>query len=103
MNEQILAKLVDNFDDFKERLIRIEEGLKAVNAVGEEVEVLKINYAELNSSVKSSHKRIDSLEEREKDRLADIKWLKRTVIAGMITLGFTLSGAAIVTILKLAF
>jgi hypothetical protein len=59
-NDGLLARLITSFDDFKERLIRIEENVKDVKSVKTDVEELKIKYAALESSTSSAHKRIDT-------------------------------------------
>jgi hypothetical protein len=76
---KILDKLVESFEDFKERLIRIEESVKDVKSVKHDVEQMKIEVAALRSSVSSAHKRIDSHDEGQ-------KWLWRTV-GGTLIIG----------------
>lgn len=53
--------MVESFDDFKERLIRIEENVKDVKNVKGDVEELKIKHAALESKSTSAHKRIDAM------------------------------------------
>lgn len=82
---KILDKLSVSFDDFKERLIRIEENVKDVKSIKGDVEDLKIKYAALESKSSSAHKRIDDL---GNDRILKIEntltWLSRTVTGGFI-------------------
>jgi FtsZ-binding cell division protein ZapB len=58
---KVLDKLTESFDDFKERLIRIEENVRDVKNVKVDVEELKIQQASLKSKADSAHKRIDTL------------------------------------------
>ena len=60
---KVLDKFIESFDDFKERLIRIEENVKDVKNVKGDVEELKIKYVTLESKGNSAHKRIDGLEQ----------------------------------------
>lgn len=95
----VLTKLIDSFDDFKERLIRIEENVKSIKDVKEEVDALKTKLTQEQESAKAAHKRIDSLEDREKDRANDIKWLKRQWTIGFIGFIFTvLAGVMLIFI-----
>jgi hypothetical protein len=77
VENQVLNKLVDSFDDFKERLIRIEERLKNIDDMKNDVDNLKIGQAQTDASAKSAHKRLDVLE-------ANQTWLWRTVIGAII-------------------
>lgn len=70
---KVLDKLVDSFDDFKERLIRIEENLKDVKNVKNDVEDLKIQLASLNSKTSSAHERIDTTEKEQNARIEKIE------------------------------
>ena len=56
--EKVLDRLANSFDDFKERLIRIEENVKDVKSVKMDVEDLKIKYAALDSKTSSAHKKL---------------------------------------------
>lgn len=78
---KVLDKLTQSFDDFKERLIRIEENVKDVKHVKGDVEELKVKNASLESKANSAHKRLDKLENNQ-------TWLWRTVIAAVIGLLF---------------
>lgn len=77
-NNILLDRLINGFDDFKERLIRIEENVKEVKSVKGDVEELKIKFAAVEASTSSSHKRLDKHD-------SNLTWLTRTVIGGMIT------------------
>lgn len=94
-NNRVLERLINSFDDFKERLIRIEENVKGFNSVKEELDTVKVDVAQTKESVKSSHKRMDGYEEKEKTRENDIKWLKRQIIIGGIGLFVTIVGGII--------
>jgi peptidoglycan hydrolase CwlO-like protein len=91
----LLSKLADSFDDMKERLIRIEENVKNINSIKEDVEHLKVKLAEEDARSKSAHKRIDTLEASAKERENDIKWLKRQITIGFITFVFTVLAGVI--------
>lgn len=80
---KVLDKLTQSFDDFKERLIRIEENVKDVKNVKGDVEELKIKNASLESKANSAHKRLDSMENNQ-------TWLWRTVIGSIIIGGIGL-------------
>jgi hypothetical protein len=92
MDDKAFERLIDSFDDFKERLIRIDENVKAFGSVKEDVDVLKVELAQVKESAKSSHKRMDSMEAKEAEREKDIKWLKRQIIIGFIGFVFTVLG-----------
>lgn len=77
MESQILNKLVDSFDEFKERLIRIEENVKDIKNVKNDVDNLKIGQAQAEASTRSAHKRLDAME-------ANQTWLWRTVIGAIV-------------------
>lgn len=77
MENQVLNKMVDSFEDFKERLIRIEENVKDIKNVKTDVENIKIQMASLESKAASAHKRLDSMEGGQ-------TWMWRTVIGGFI-------------------
>lgn len=100
MNDQVLAKLIDSFDDFKERLIRIEESVKKVADIQKDVDDLKIKLAEVISSSKSAHKRLDDVAKKEEAKENDIKWLKRAVTTGFIGFFFSVLSGVIVGIFK---
>lgn len=87
MENQVLAKLVDNLDDVKERLIRIEENVKRITDIQNDVDNLKIASTQHESSGKSAHKRLDSLENNQ-------TWLWRTVIGAIIVGAISLLFAA---------
>lgn len=59
---KILDKLTDSFDDFKERLIRIEENVKTVNEVKREVDLMALKVQAVEESTKSAHKRMDKVD-----------------------------------------
>jgi predicted nuclease with TOPRIM domain len=88
LNDNFLEKLADSFDDFKERLIRIEENVKGVPEIKADVEGLKIQGAQTRESTKQSHKRIDDLEKKNDEREKEVKWLKRQIVIGFITFVF---------------
>jgi hypothetical protein len=100
MDERLLTKLADSFDDMKERLIRIEENVKGFSSVKEELEVTKIELAQVKENGRSSHKRIDSLELTLKEKENDIKWLKRQFITSSIGFGFTILAAIVIAAIK---
>ena len=97
---QMIERLINSFDDFKERLIRIEENVKNFNSVIVEVDLLKIKVAQVEESAKSAHKRADTAEKAAEDKNNDIKWLKRQVIGGGIGLVFTILAAIILASIK---
>lgn len=76
-NNLLLDRLINGFDDFKERLIRIEENVKEVKSVKGDVEELKIQVASVISSTSSAHKRLDKHE-------SNMTWLNRTVVGGFL-------------------
>jgi DNA repair exonuclease SbcCD ATPase subunit len=92
----LLSKLADSFDDLKERLIRIEENVKQINVMKDDVDLLKVKIAEEEARSRSAHKRIDTLEATVKERESDIKWLKRQITIGFITFVFTVLAGVIV-------
>jgi hypothetical protein len=92
MDDKAFERLIDSFDDFKERLIRIDENVKAFGSVKEDVDVLKVELAQAKESTKSAHKRLDAAEAKEIEREKDIKWLKRQIIIGFIGFVFTVLG-----------
>lgn len=100
MSDQVLNKLVDSFDDFKERLIRIEERLKVVGDIQKDVDAMKISVAEVAASSKSAHKRLDTMEKKEETKENDIRWLKRAVITGFIGFFFTVVSGITVAVVK---
>lgn len=89
---KVLDKLAESFDDFKERLIRIEENIKDVKHVKTDVEELKIKYAALESKTNSAHKRVDGIaekvpehaEERIKRLEANQRWVATAIIGAVI-------------------
>lgn len=81
MDQQVLLKLTETMDDVKERVIRIEEGLKDVHALKSDVSNLKVAYSSVDSSTKSSHKRLDELEKKVGQVLF---WVSTTVIGALI-------------------
>ncbi|OIJ12647.1 hypothetical protein BKP37_12650 [Anaerobacillus alkalilacustris] len=91
--EKVLDKLVESFDDFKERLIRIEENVRDVKSVKSDVEELKIKNASLESKASSAHKRLDKLENNQ-------TWLWRTVMGGIIVGGIGLLFFVVQTFIK---
>jgi hypothetical protein len=97
---QMIERLINSFDDFKERLIRIEENVKNFNSVIVEVDLLKIKVAQVEESAKSAHKRADTAEKAADQKDNDIKWLKRQVMTGAIGLVFTVLAAIIVANVK---
>lgn len=100
-NNTFLEKLADSFDDFKERLIRIEENVKGVPEIKADVEFLKIQNAQTRESTRSSHKRIDDIEKKAEEREKEVKWLKRQIAIGTITFIFTvLAGIVVFVITK---
>lgn len=62
MERSALDKLADGFDEFKERLIRIEESVKPIASIKSDVDGLKIESSETSSSTRSAHKRLDTAE-----------------------------------------
>jgi tetrahydromethanopterin S-methyltransferase subunit G len=74
---KVLDKLTDSFDDFKERLIRIEESVKTVNEVKQDVGLMALKVQGIEESAKSAHKRLDTLERDVAKRLDDME--KETV------------------------
>lgn len=101
MNDQLLDRLANSFDDFKERLIRIEENVKDVPGLKAELDLVKIELSKTKESSKSAHKRLDQMEQRQEQKDQDIKWLKRQIIAGAIGWVFTVLTAVTIIILKL--
>lgn len=81
MNDQILTKLTDTMDDVKERVIRIEEGLKDVHQVKADVNSLKVSQSKTEESSKSAHKRLDELEKKVGQVLF---WGSTTVIGALV-------------------
>jgi DNA-binding ferritin-like protein len=71
-NRQLLTKLTESFDDFKERLIRIEENVKSVKDVKEDVDILKLKVASVESKASSAHKRLDTID-KDVDEIPTIK------------------------------
>lgn len=96
---KFLEKLADSFDDFKERLIRIEENIKGFSSVKDDLDETKIKLAQTIESTKSSHKRIDALEKAAEDREKEVKWVKRQITIGAITFFFTVAGGIILFII----
>ena len=80
-NNTLLERLFHNFDDFKERLIRIEEGVKDVSQLKVDVGEMKVQQSKIDESTKSSHKRLDDLERKVGQVLF---WAATTVIGGLI-------------------
>ena len=101
MDDKVLERLVSSFDDFKERLIRIEENVKGFSSVKEELDQLKIQVAQVSESSKAAHKRTDSMELTLKEKENDIKWLKRQFITSSIGFGFTVLAAIVIAFIKL--
>lgn len=98
---KVLDKLVESFDDFKERLIRIEENVRDVKNVKVDVEDLKIKNASLEGKANSAHKRIDSLESERIKSLEDNQtWLWRTVLTSLIVGGVGLLFFVVQTFIK---
>jgi hypothetical protein len=113
---RVLDKLTDSFDDFKERLIRIEESVKTVNEVKQDVGLMAIKLQQVEESTKSAHKRLDTIERDVAKELDEIK--KETVskvehaamekrVQGLERIVFWVStliiGAVILTVLSLIF
>lgn len=96
MEQQILNKLTDTMDDIKERVIRIEEGLKDVHALKTDVNDLKVNVSTVGESNKSAHKRIDGLEKKQDEKEKEMKDLKKLVYGGIISLVVMVLGAVII-------
>jgi chromosome segregation ATPase len=100
-NEKWLEKLLDKFDSFSEKLIRIEESVKDLPGLKIEMDQMKIEIAQVKESSKSAHKRADTLEHQQKQKDDDIKWLKRQIMTGAIGWVFTVLAAVTIVIFKL--
>jgi tetrahydromethanopterin S-methyltransferase subunit G len=74
---KVLDKLTDSFDDFKERLIRIEESVKTVNEVKQDVGLMALKLQAVEESVKSAHKRLDT---QERDFKKELDSLEKTTV-----------------------
>lgn len=113
---RVLDKLTDSFDDFKERLIRIEESVKTVNEVKQDVGLMALKVQAVEESAKSAHKRLDTLEKDFSKKIEEIE--KETVtkvehaamekrVQGLERIVFWVStliiGAVILTVLSLIF
>lgn len=79
MDNHMLTRLVDGFDEVKQTLTRVEENVKPIADIKRDVDLLKISMSEVVSSSKSAHKRIDDVEKDlekavidSKSRVADI-------------------------------
>jgi t-SNARE complex subunit (syntaxin) len=98
---KVLDKLVDSFDDFKERLIRIEENVKDVKNVKSDVEDLKIKQAALKSKTDSAHKRIDTIDEEMTTQTEHTNHDKRIAKLEKIVywVGTTIIGAVLLAVL----
>ena len=113
----MLARLADGFDEFRERLTRIEESVKPIADIKKDVDALKANQTSVEASTKSAHKRIDAIEkegfarqlselknaikpivENEQEKKRDIKFLKNAVIGSLIGMFFTVIGGLILVI-----
>lgn len=62
LENQMMERLINNFDEFRERLTRIEEGIKPIGDIKKDVDTLKISVSEISASTKSAHKRLDALD-----------------------------------------
>lgn len=95
-----LQKLVEGFDDVKERLIRIEEQVKDVRKMQEEISLLGSEVSAVKQSARSAHKRLDKMEEADKQKVDDIRFLKRAAITGAISVLGAVLTAVIVAAVK---
>jgi len=75
---KVLDKLTDSFDDFKERLIRIEESVKTVNEVKQDVGLMALKLQQVEESTKSAHKRLDTM---ERDFAKEIDEVKKDTVS----------------------
>ena len=119
LENHMLARLVDGFDEFRERLTRIEESVKPIADIKKDVDALKVNQTSVEASTKSAHKRIDTIEkedftrqlselkntiepivENEQEKKRDIKFLKNAVISSLIGMFFTVISGLILAITK---
>jgi len=99
MDDKILEKLVDTFDEFKEMVIRIDENVKGLTALKSDMDIAKVDIAQTKESTKSAHKRIDSMEKAFEEKEKDIKWLKRQIVIGGITFFFTVLGGIVLFVI----
>lgn len=67
MAENQIDRLLAGFDDFRERLARIEEGIKPITDIKKDVDQVKITISEIGASAKSAHKRLDDFDEEMKE------------------------------------
>ena len=88
VNDQMLLKLSENMDVVKEKVIRIEESIKAVGALREEVSDLKeeigglkVAHSKMDESNKSAHIRLNELEKKVGNVLF---WSSTTIIGGFV-------------------
>lgn len=100
LNEKMVERFFEGFDDMKERLIRIEENVKTIQEVQKEMTLLGSKVSENASSVKSAHKRLDKMEAEDKQKVDDIRFLKRTAIGGAISLLVTVLAGVILAAVK---
>lgn len=97
---QLLTNFNDSFNDFKERLIRIEENVKNVGHLREDVDTLKQEHRDILASTKSAHKRLDTIDRNEEAKKSEMKWLRRAVITGFIGFFFTVLAGIILAVVK---
>lgn len=62
-NNRLLATL----DDLRERMVRIEEGIKPIADIKKDVDTLKLTTSDIAASTKSAHKRLDDFGESMKE------------------------------------
>lgn len=96
----MFLKALDGLDDVKERLIRIEEQVKDVRKMQEDLSVLGTEVAAVKQSARSAHKRLDKMEEADKQKVDDIRFLKRAAITGAISVLGAVLTAVIVAAVK---
>ena len=61
------SRLIETLDDLRERMVRIEEGIKPITDIKKDVDLLKISVSEVVASSSSAHKRIDRMEKELKE------------------------------------
>lgn len=90
----LVEVVVGKLDDLKERLIVIETEMRRVGSLENDLKATTKTANDADASTKSAHKRLDKMEENQ-------QWLKRTMLGGFITFGFSLALGLILFVLNL--
>jgi phosphoglycerate dehydrogenase-like enzyme len=84
-----IEKLQDGVTQILVEIGKIQVEMRQVATIGIKQDALDKSVVEISASARSAHKRIDSVEQREKEAETDRKWLVGTIL-GIVGVGWKL-------------